>query len=115
MNTKTVLTLVILSAGMLTGLTSTMIQATPLYADTEDCKDNDDDNCNDSHERALIVEQENNCDIVNRDSADGGDSGDSGTGGAGGDAGDNSNSLECSNTVFQPNTGNNAFNPPPTP
>lgn len=111
MITKNVLMLVILSAGMLTGLTATMIQAAPVYADTEDCKKNDDNNCNDSHERSIKIEQENNCKIENSDSADGGDSdGDGSSAGNGGDAGDNSNTLACANEVFQPNTGNDAFN-----
>ena len=59
--TKNLLMLVILSGGILTGLTGTMIQAAPVYADTEDCKDNDDDNCNTTNERAQEITQENNC------------------------------------------------------
>jgi len=47
---------VVLSAGMLTALTATMIsQAAPAYADTKDCKDNNNDNCND--DRSQYVQQ----------------------------------------------------------
>ena len=53
--TKNVLMLVILSGGILTGLAGTMIQAAPVYADTEDCKDNDDDNCNTTKDRAQEI------------------------------------------------------------
>jgi uncharacterized membrane protein YgcG len=108
MNTKIVLTLVMLS-GMLTGLTATMIQATPVYADTEDCKDNDDDNCNTTKERSLEIEQENNCSADNGN-ANGGSGDGGGTGGAGGSAGGNDNSFSCFNQIFEPNTGNDAFN-----
>jgi hypothetical protein len=112
MNTKTVLTLVILSAGMLIGLTSTMIQATPVYADTEDCKDNDDDNCNTTNDRTLQIEQENNCRAENGGNANGGSGDGGGTGGPGGITGSNDNRFTCTNEVFEPNTGNNAFNGP---
>jgi hypothetical protein len=62
MYTKNVLMLVVLSAGMLTALTATMIsQATPAFADTEDCEDNSDNNCNDNRSEY----QENNCKIKN--------------------------------------------------
>ena len=56
--------LVVLSAGTLTALTGTgMSQAQTAFADTEDCKDNNNDNCND--DRSQYVEQENNCKIEN--------------------------------------------------
>jgi hypothetical protein len=56
------LMLVVLSTGMLTALTATaMPQAQPVFAETEDCEDNDDDNCN---ERNKEIEQENDCRIV---------------------------------------------------
>lgn len=121
MNTKIVLTLVILSAGVLTGLTSTMIQATPVYADTEDCEDNDDDNCNTTKDRAQEIIQENNCfvdeDGRGGDGGTGGSTGDgSGPGGAGGTGAlannDDDNRFTCTNTLEAPNTGNNAFNGP---
>ena len=107
--------LAMLSAGMLTGLTATMIQATPVYADTEDCKNNDNHNCNTS-ERDLKIDQENNCKVENGGAnANGGDAKDhSGDGGKGGSSSGNSNNFDCTNDVLQPNTGNNAFNPPPT-
>ena len=48
--------LVMLSAGMLTGLTATMIQATPVFADKEECKDNGNNNCNEqSQDQTLKV------------------------------------------------------------
>ena len=98
--------LVILSGGMLTGLTATMIQATPVYADTGDCKDNKDHNCNTS-ERDLKIEQKNNCKVE--------DGGGNANGGDGGSGSGNSNNFSCTNEVLQPNTGNNAFNPPIKP
>src|SRR6478735_5580743 len=94
MNTKNVLMLVMLSAGMLTGLTATMIQAAPVYAETEDCKNNDNHNCNTS-ERDLKIKQENNCKVEN---------------GGGNANGGDANAFECTNIIIQPNTGNNAFN-----
>ena len=99
--------LVILSAGMLTGLTATMIQATPVYADTADCEKNNDKNCNENEQRTGKISQENNCRIENSDSADGGDS--NGNDGNGGAAGGNTNTLDCSNDLSSPNTGNNVF------
>ena len=111
--TKNLLMLVILSGGILTGLTGTMIQATPVYADTEDCEDNDDDNCNTTKERAQEIEQEGNC-SADSGSANGG-SADSGSanGGPGGNTGGNDNRFDCTNDLFEPNTGNNAFNGSP--
>ena len=111
MNTKHVLMLVMLSAGMLTGLTATMIQATPVYADTEDCKNNDNHNCNTS-ERDLKIKQEGECKVENGGgNANGGDAkDDSGDGGAGGEGSDNSNHFFCANGAEEPNTGDNAFN-----
>lgn len=110
--TKNLLMLVILSGGILTGLTGTMIQAAPVYADTEDCKDNDDDNCNTTKDRAQEITQENNC-STDSGSANGG-SADSGSanGGPGGSTGNNDNRFVCTNTLLEPNTGNDAFNGP---
>ena len=103
--------LAMLSAGMLTGLTATMIQATPVYADTEDCKNNDDHNCNTS-ERDLKIKQEGECKVKDGGAnANGGDAKDhSGDGGAGGSSSGNNNAFRCENNVFEPNTGNDAFN-----
>src|SRR6476620_6651331 len=111
MNTKHVLMLVILSGGMLTGLTATMIQAATVYADTGDCKDNGDHNCNTS-DRDLKIEQEGKCKVEDAGgNANGGDAKDnSGDGGAGGESSGNINQFFCSNGVEEPNTGNNAFN-----
>ena len=54
---------VALSIGILTALTGTEIsQVAPVFAETEDCEDNDDDNCN---ERTHKIIQENNCKAVN--------------------------------------------------
>ena len=54
--------LVVLSTGMLTALTGTGIsQVAPVFAETEDCEDNDDDNCN---ERNKKNEQTNECPVV---------------------------------------------------
>ena len=102
--------LAMLSAGMLTGLTATMIQAAPVYADTKDCKDNGDHNCNTS-ERDLKIKQENNCKVENGGgNAKGGDAqDDSGDGGDGGSGSGNDNRFTCVNSVEQPNTGNDAF------
>ena len=110
--TKNLLMLVILSGGILTGLTGTMIQAAPVYADTEDCKHNDDDNCNTTKDRAQIITQENDC-SADSGSANGG-SADSGSnnGGPGGSTGNNDNRFVCQNNLAQPNTGNDAFNGP---
>ena len=102
--TKNLLMLVILSGGILTGLAGTMIQAAPVYADTEDCKDNDDDNCNTTKDRAQEITQENNC------SADSGSANGGSGGGGGGSTGSNDNRFVCTNTLLDPNTGNDAFN-----
>jgi hypothetical protein len=111
--TKNLLMLVILSGGILTGLTGTMIQAAPVYADTDDCEDNDDDNCNRNNDRAQEITQENNC-RADSGSANGG-SADSGSanGGAGGNTGQDDNRFVCTNTLLDPNTGNDAFNEVP--
>ena len=56
------LMLVVLSTGMLTALTGTGISpVAPVFAETEDCEDNDDDNCN---ERNKKIHQEIDCRIV---------------------------------------------------
>ena len=62
---------VALSLGILTALTGTGIsQVAPVFAETEDCEDNDDDNCN---ERNKKIHQEIDCRIVvdNRDNNQG--------------------------------------------
>jgi hypothetical protein len=63
-NIKYVLMLAVLSAGTLTALTGTaMSQAQTAFAETEDCEDNNNDNCND--DRSQYVEQKNDCKIEN--------------------------------------------------
>ena len=107
--------LVVLSAGMLAGLTATAIQATPAYAEKEECEKNSDNNCNEVKDRGQSITQENDCKVKDGGSGDanGGD-GITGDGGAGGTNGENSNDFTCSNTILDPNTADNAFNPPPT-
>jgi len=57
---------VVLSAGMLTALTVTMMsQATPVFADKKKCKDNGDNNCNDKH-RTQKIDVKNKCEIENK-------------------------------------------------
>ena len=52
-----------LSVGILTALTGTGIsQVAPVFADKEECEDNDDDNCN---ERTHKITQEDNCKAAN--------------------------------------------------
>ncbi|MDW0234788.1 MAG: hypothetical protein QOA08_00235 [Nitrososphaeraceae archaeon] len=63
MNTKNVLMFVALSMGILTALTGTgLSQVAPVFADKEECEDNDDNNCN---ERTHKIIQEDNCKAVN--------------------------------------------------
>ncbi len=53
-----------LSVGILTALTGTGIsKVAPVFADKEECEDNDDDNCN---ERTHKITQEDNCKAVNQ-------------------------------------------------
>ncbi|HXV88317.1 MAG TPA: hypothetical protein VD710_04390 [Nitrososphaeraceae archaeon] len=110
--TKNLLMLVILSGGILAVLTGTMIQAAPVYAETEECEDNDDENCNTTKDRAQKITQENNC-SADSGSANGG-SADSGSanGGTGGNTGNDDNKFVCTNNLVEPNTGNDAFNGP---
>jgi hypothetical protein len=70
LNTKHVLMLVVLSAGMLTALTGTgLSQVQSAYADEEErvCENNDDNNCNDVKQK---IYQENKCKIVNENEND---------------------------------------------
>ena len=106
--TKNVLMLVMLSAGLLTAITGTGISMiAPAFAEDEDeCNDNGDNNCNEENKK---VHQENNCKIVNElENEDGSDgntnSGDVGTG-----------NIECWN--FAQNADRDAFNDdfPPGP
>ena len=57
------LTFVALSIGILTALTGTgLSQVAPVFADKEECEDNDDNNCN---ERTHEITQDDNCKAVN--------------------------------------------------
>ena len=97
--------LVILSGGILTVLTGTMIQAAPVFAETYDCEDNYDKNCN---EISQDIDQEDNCRVEHGSgSADGDD------GGAGGSTDNNDNRFDCTNNLAQPNTGDIGFIPGP--
>ena len=65
LNTKNVLMLVVLSAGLLTALTGTAVsQIQPVFADKDEdeCEDNGDFNCNEEKQK---IHLENNCKIVN--------------------------------------------------
>jgi hypothetical protein len=56
---------VILSAGILTGLTATIMSlAAPVFADKKKCEDNDNNNCNDTH-KTQKIDQYNKCKIEN--------------------------------------------------
>jgi hypothetical protein len=69
LNTKYVLTLVVLSAGMLTALTGTgllQVQSAAASSDEERvCEDNNNNNCNDVKQK---IYQENKCKIQNENS-----------------------------------------------
>jgi hypothetical protein len=63
LNTKSVLMLVVLSAGMLTVLTGTGVsQVAPAFADKDECEHNNNNNCNETNHKII---QENNCKAVN--------------------------------------------------
>jgi len=111
MNTKNGFMLAVLSAVMLTGLAATTIQATPVFAQKDECEKNSDNNCNQIKDRGQSITQENHC-YVKDNSGRGGDTGkDSGNGGDG-SGGDNSNDFSCDNSVEAPNTGSDSFNSP---
>ena len=110
MNSKNVLMLVVLSAGMLTALTATTIQATPAFAAKDECEKNDDHNCNN---RSIDIVQKNDCKVEDGggNGGNGGDTGDgSSSGSNGGEGSGNNNEFSCSNTIDSPvNTGDDAF------
>jgi hypothetical protein len=63
LNTKNMLMLLVLFAGILKVLTGIGVsQVAPAFADKEECEDNDDNNCN---ERTHKIIQENNCKAEN--------------------------------------------------
>jgi hypothetical protein len=60
LKTKNLFMLVVLSTGLLTALGGTMMtQATPVFAEEDECEDNDDKNCNKKE-----IEQTNECGIT---------------------------------------------------
>lgn len=62
-NTKNVLMIAVLSAGILAALTGTGISAvSTAFAEEDECNDNRDFNCNEETQK---VHQENNCKVVN--------------------------------------------------
>ena len=97
MNTKSMLTLVVLSAGLLTVLTGTGVsQIQSVFADKdEECEDNDDNNCNEETQNIL---QENNCKIVNENKNDDKSDGNSNGGNDNGD-------LTCITVAQNPENG----------
>ena len=96
LNTKNVLMLVVLSAGMLTVLTGTEVsQVQPAFAEEDECEDNGDDSCN---EQTQKIEQENNCKIVNEIENDDGSDNNSNGGNSNGD-------ITCWNFAQNPDGG----------
>ena len=72
LNTKNMLMLVILSAGLLTAITGSEVSyVAPLFAEEDECEDNGDFNCNEETQK---ITQENNCkvnsEIKNGDKSD---------------------------------------------
>jgi hypothetical protein len=99
LNTKNVLMLVVLSAGLLSVLTGTAVsQVQPAFADKdeEECKDNGNFNCNEETQK---VHQENNCKIVNEIKND--DKSDDNTNGGNGNG-----DITCWNFAQNPEDGN---------
>lgn len=96
LNTKNVLMLVVMSAGLLTVLTGTGVShVTPAFADEEDCEDNGDNSCN---EQTQKIEEENNCRIVNEIENDDGSDSNSNGGNGNGD-------ITCWNFAQNPDDG----------
>jgi hypothetical protein len=92
LNRKNALTFVALSIGILTGLTGIgLSHVAPAFADKEDCKDNDDNNCN---ERTHKIKQDNDCKAVNEYEH---------IGSLGSPV--NNNQFECTNTLIDPANG----------
>jgi hypothetical protein len=96
MNTKTVMILAVLSAGLLTALTGTgTSMIAPAFAIDDDCEDNGDDSCTEENQR---VHQENNCRIVNENEND--DDSDSNT-----NEGSTNGDINCWNFAQNPDDG----------
>ena len=99
---------------MLTALTAITIQATPAFASKDECKKNSDNNCNQVKDKSQLITIEDNCKGGSSGGSSGGKSGDGSTSGNGGESGVNDNLFTCSNSLEDPNTGNdNTFNPAP--
>jgi len=96
LNTKSVLMLAVLSAGILTALTGTGISAlSPAFAEDDECNDNGDNNCNEETQK---VHQETNCKIVNEiENDDGSDENSNGDNGNG--------NVDCWNFAQNPQDG----------
>ncbi len=109
MDTKNALMLAVVSAGMLTGLAAATSQATPVFAEKDECEKNSDNNCNQIKDRGQSMTQENDC-YVKDNSGRGGDTGDDSGNGGSGNGGSNSNDVSCDNRVDEPNTGDDSFN-----
>ena len=103
LNTKNVLMLVVLSAGLLTALTGTAASLTPAFAIEDDCEDNGDDSCSEENQR---VHQENNCKIENEN--ENGDSSDSNTFT---NSGNGNGDINCWNFAQNPDDGIAAVDP----
>ena len=108
MNTKNVLMLAVLSTVMLTGLVATTIQATPVFAQKDECEKNSDNNCNQVKDRGQSITQENDC-YAKDNSGRGGDTGDDSGNGGDGSGGNNDNTFSCINSAEAPNTGDDSF------
>ena len=82
--------LIVLSAGMLAGLTATLIQLTPTFAYTNDCIGNGDNSCNEVKDGGQSITQ-HDCEIKN--------------GGSDNTNGEKSDNFRCDNFLGDPNTG----------
>jgi hypothetical protein len=107
LNTKNVLMLAVLSAGILTAFTGTgMSMLSPAFAEDEECNDNHDFNCNEETQK---VHQETNCKIVNEIENDDGSDGNSNGGNGEGD-------ITCWNFAQNPQSGDAIVDEfPPSP
>jgi hypothetical protein len=96
LNTKNVLMLAVLSAGILAALMGTGGSVlSPAFAEDDECKDNGDNNCNKETQK---VHQETNCKIVNEIENDEGSDDNSNGGNGNGD-------ITCWNFAQNPQDG----------
>jgi hypothetical protein len=99
LNTKKVLMLVVLSAGLMTALTGTAVsQIQPVFADKDEdeCEDNGDFSCNEEKQK---IHLENNCKIVNENEND--DKSDENV-----NEGSTNGDITCWNVAENPENGN---------